>query len=160
MVWMFLVIFLSRTHSHWHEDCLYVSCCGDSSEVYIRLSNISLHGFEVFVCVSVWGAGCVCVFGLHHEACRILVSGPRIEPRPRWWKLWVLTTDHEGTPLCGFGIGQFYFSMISSHKGGRKIGNDSLDSCSQILKETRRIQDPVSLQVEKEISNVINGTRI
>ena len=45
-VWMCLVIFLSGPHGNRHHDCLYMSCCGDFSEVYIKLSNFSLHNFR------------------------------------------------------------------------------------------------------------------
>lgn len=55
--------------------------------------------------------------------------------------------------------GHFYFSMISSQKGGIQIGNIGLDGFRQILKETR-IQDPVSLQVENETSKIINSIKI
>lgn len=33
--------------------------------------------------------------------------------------------------------------MIPSQKGGRKIGNVTLESCSKILEEIRKIQNPV-----------------
>ena len=60
-------------------------------------------------------------------------------------------------PCTALGKGQFYFLMISSHKFGRKVGNASLDSWSQVLEETinRRIQDPVSSQIENKNSKVI-----
>lgn len=40
--------------------------------------------------------------------------------------------------------------MIPSHKGGRKTGHVSLESCSQILEETRRIYDPFQFTGKKQ----------
>ena len=37
------------------------------------------------------------------------------------------------------GKGKFQFSVVPIQKGGSKIGNISLESCSQISEETRRI---------------------
>ena len=34
-------------------------------------------------------------------------------------------------------------AMIPSQRGGRKFGNTSLESCSQVVEETRKIQDTV-----------------
>lgn len=45
VLWMSLVVFLRGLHSNRHEDCLYMNCCGDFSEVYIKLSHFSFHGF-------------------------------------------------------------------------------------------------------------------
>ena len=41
------------------------------------------------------------------------------------------------------GKGQFYFLVITSQKGGRKLGGVSLESSGQILEETKRIWDPL-----------------
>ena len=41
------------------------------------------------------------------------------------------------------GKGQFYFLMITSQKGRRKTGNVILESCDQILSESKRIWDPL-----------------
>ena len=49
--------------------------------------------------------------------------------------------------------------MISSQKGGRKIGNISLESCSQILEKTR-IQDSVPFAGRKQTAMTINSTEI
>lgn len=43
-VWVSVVIFLSG-HNSRHEDFPDMSCCGHVSEVYIKLSSYSLHGF-------------------------------------------------------------------------------------------------------------------
>lgn len=37
---------LSGPYNNQHENCPYLSCCGDFSEVYIKLSHCSLYGFE------------------------------------------------------------------------------------------------------------------
>lgn len=44
-VWMSLVILLSGPEDNRHGDCPYMSCGGGFSEVYIKLSHFSLHGF-------------------------------------------------------------------------------------------------------------------
>ena len=41
--------------------------------------------------------------------------------------------------------GQVQFSVIPNENDGKKIENISLEICSQIFQETRRIQDPVQL---------------
>lgn len=76
------VSFLSGPHSNRHEECQYMSCCGDSSKVYIKLSYFS---------------------------------------------------------LCDFGEKAVLVLNDAKSEGGRKIGNVGLESCSQMLEETRRI---------------------
>lgn len=39
------MIFLRGPEDTRHEDCPYMSCGGGFSEVYIKLSPFSLHGF-------------------------------------------------------------------------------------------------------------------
>ena len=46
--------------------------------------------------------------------------------------------------------GKVCFSMIPRQNGGIKIENISMESCSQILEETKRIQDPVQFTDRKQ----------
>lgn len=39
---------------------------------------------------------------------------------------------------------RFQFSVMPSQEGGRKVGNIHLESCSQMLKETRRTEDLIN----------------
>ena len=39
-----------------------------------------------------------CVWGVHHMACRTLVSQLGIEPKLRQWKRCILPLDHQGIP--------------------------------------------------------------
>ena len=50
-------------------------------------------------------------------------------------------SGHPGFTYRTSGKGQFSFFVLSSQKGGRKMGNVILESCGHILEETRRIQD-------------------
>lgn len=53
--------------------------------------------------------------------------------------------------------GLFWFSMIPTQEDGRKIGNVSMESCSQILEESRIVQDLVWFGGRN--SETINSTR-
>ena len=102
-----------------------------------------------------------CLWGCH----QVCSSEPSEWPtQQQAWRLfiyellWVIFLFISGCLVSVvLGKGQFYFLMISSHKFGRKVGNASLDSWSQVLEETinRRIQDPVSSQIENKNSKVI-----
>ena len=81
------------SYSNRHEDCPHVSCCGDLSKVYIKLSNFSFRGFE-------------------KKAALVLND--------------------------------------SKSKSERKIGNIRVESCSQILEESGRIQDLVQFTGRKQ----------
>lgn len=50
------------------------------------------------------------------------------------------------------GKGQLWFSMIPN-QSGRKIGNVSLESYSQIFEETRKIQDPVQFTEKQNLKD-------
>lgn len=101
--WTSLVIFLSGSHSSKPKGCLYISCCGDSSKVYIKLSNFTLQGL-----------------------------GDR--------RVWVL----------------------SDFKSERweKIGNISLEGCSQILEQREDFRIQLIYKSRSTTTEIINSTRI
>lgn len=70
------------------------------------------------------------------------------------------TSIHPASACSALGKGQFCWLMIPSQKVERKTENINLESYSQMLKETKRIHDPVQLQVHNKISKTMNRAGI
>ena len=56
-------------------------------------------GFPMLLFIGGWGGVAMGSGNLCHAACRILIPQPGIEPGPRQWKRWDLTTELPGNSL-------------------------------------------------------------
>ena len=76
------VNFLSDPDSNRHEGCPYMICCGDISEVYIKLSSFSFQGFwkrEVFVLIDSKSEGWKKIASINLESFNQILEKTRIQ---------------------------------------------------------------------------------
>lgn len=117
--------------------------------------------------VALWQIFLLCSLNISGD-----ISDSCIQQQPQIWSihelwqfLWSLNQIVHLT-LQGFeerdSLFVCLFVSLSDSKSGewKTIGDVSLEICSQTYEETRRIQDPVQLQVNNKTSKVINRTRI
>ena len=129
----------------WGYGCVNQLDCSNHFILYVCIYKIMTLYTSLYFLIFFF------IFWPHRTACGISVLQPRIEPGPRQWKRWILTTRPPGNSLYTLNIYsiicQLYLNKLEKRKKKRDLNNTS-----------RTIKDSLGKQPMVQVSNGHDNT--